>query len=93
MAANITLATLDNACNDAITAIEADDFATAKKKAVIIRLCLLKIPDQELKGRDTEFGREAIDGLLKDIKSLEQSSSNAISGRVVYANLEKMGDQ
>jgi cellobiose-specific phosphotransferase system component IIA len=81
--AHVTIATINTKVADAVTAIEAGDYATAKTKLLAAKALMAVKPTRSAKeGAEIEFDAGAIDSLLARI-SAELSAAHGVQTSLV----------
>lgn len=79
----ITVAEINTAMNEAITAQEAGDYETALSKLRSVKMRLAAKPDIEFEREKMLWDREAIDAIYNELKRLQATQSGSARGNLV----------
>jgi len=71
----ITASSVNSYVEAAITAIEASDWATARRKLLAAKAALVALPDAAKSGETLEWDRGAIDELIRQVNDEERRQS------------------
>jgi hypothetical protein len=89
-----TIAQVHSKVDEAVTAIEAADWSTAKSKLLAANAILAVLPSRSAKeGQEAEFDASAIDRLLALVNRELAASLGVQTSLVIYANADDTDEQ